>query len=203
MAVLAAVKAKQANFVFVVFKDPAVVGAIRFVWSALNEGNATYDPHLTIQGPFADPVKPEQMDSIKRRLAQDEFFIGNPGTFATKKGIALFLRVNSENLLRVWNKPDYPVEKYGFNPHLTLYEGRDESLVTAALNVLKRERFELICRSFDVVPYVSKQEQLFPRALPAGDDQAISKLIWSGKLSSAFRTRLLAATGASRDRRSQ
>lgn len=181
------------HFVFVVFNDPVVVGVIDFLFSVLNKNKIRSKPHLTIQGPFEEKVSLETIASIKRRLADDDIFIGNPGLFETKDGVALFLKVRSQNLRKVWNKPDYPVELYGFNPHITLYEGADKERAAKACEFLKKNRVELICREFDVVQYVPKQMDMFPTGSVSGDENAISILMQRGKLSSTFRTRFMAA----------
>lgn len=188
------------NFVFVVFQDPLAVGAIHFLSSSI--GGKIFDlPHLTIQGPYDEKVGLSKITSIRKKLSDDVFFIGNPGKFQTKKGCALFLRVTSENLRRVWDKPDFPVEKFGFNPHITIYEGPDEARVDAALAFLKRHRLELLCRDFDVVQYVPKQSDLFPNLGAPPDEHAISKLSSQGRVSSSFRAGFLAAINRAGNKR--
>jgi hypothetical protein len=180
------------NFLFVVFRDPVVVGAIQFLSSTLGAPVASL-PHLTIQGPFEEKVGMSRVASIKKKLRDDIFFIGNPGSFKTKNGSVLFLRVSSDNLKHVWDKPDYPIEKFGFNPHVTLYEGPDDLRVDRALAFLKRYHLELLCRDFDVVQYVPKQSDFFPDLGAQPDEHAISKLISRGRLSSSFRSSFMAA----------
>lgn len=180
------------HFVFVVFNDPVVVGVIDFLSSVLNGSRLSERPHLTIQGPFEDKVSLEAISSIKRRLGDDTFFIGNPGFFETDRGVALFLKVHSQNLEKVWNKPDYPVSVYGRNPHITIYEGKDISRAKRACDYLKRHRVELLCRDFDVVQYVPKQMDMFPLTSVPGDENAISIMMGRGKLGPSFRSTFMA-----------
>ncbi|WP_152670038.1 hypothetical protein [Lysobacter capsici] len=183
----------RSNFVFVVFNDPDVVGVIDFLCCVLNEKRSHASPHLTIQGPFNEKVSIDSISAIKRRLKSDVFFIGNPGVFETEQGIVLFLRVNSDNLIKVWDKPDFPLSTYGFNPHITLYEGSDKARAKRALDCLKKNRVELLCREFDVVQYVPKQYDMFPITSIKGNEGAISTLIGSGKIGSSFRSSFMAA----------
>lgn len=180
------------NFVFIVFRDPVAVGAIHFLSSAFG-GSRVDLPHLTIQGPYEEKVDLSKIVSIKKKISNDIFFVGNPGKFKTAKGCALFFRVSSDNLRRVWDKPDFPIDKFGFNPHITIYEGPDEARVDAALAFLKRYRLELLCREFDVVQYVPRQSDMFPNLGVGPDEHAISKLSSQGRISSSFRAGFLAA----------
>jgi len=187
----------KSNFVFIVFNEPLVVGALDFLASVVTGSGAHNRPHLTIQGPFLEKVGADSIQSIKRRLEGDVFFIGNPGLFETERGAVLFLRASSDHLLSVWNKPDYPVRSFGFNPHVTIYEGPDIPRAKRAYEFLRRNRIELICRDFDVVQYVPRQQDMFPREGTVSDDNAISLLVGARKLSSGFRASFMAAVNGS------
>jgi hypothetical protein len=168
---------------------------MHFLMSSLNV-RVSEMPHLTIQGPFDEKVPLKKITILKRRMKNDVLFIGNPGLFETDRGVALFLRIASDNLARVWFKPDYPIEKYGFNPHITIYEGKDITKASKALEFLKKNRVELLCREFDIVQYVPKQFDMFPMDGAPVDESAISKMMARGKLSSSFRASFLAAINA-------
>lgn len=183
----------RSNFLFLVFNDRQVIGVLDFLSSAFGGKGSTTDHHLTIQGPFEDKLTANDVRVAKDRLKDDVIFIGNPDAFFSSDGAVLFLRVHSDNLRKVWNKPDYPIEKFGFNPHVTIYSGPDVERVRRALMFLKKNRLELICRDFDVVPYVSKQVELFPREVIPGDENAISYLGWKGSIDPSFRAKFLAA----------
>jgi hypothetical protein len=179
------------HFVFLVFNDPVVVGIIDFLSSVLNDTRNPTRPHITIQGPFEDQVGNDAIAGIKNKLAGELFFIGNPGLFRTSNGIALYLSVVNNKLKSVWNKPDFPVAKFGLNAHVTLYEGSNIILAQHVCDYLKKYRIELLCRDFDVIQYVPKQIDMFPQESVAGDENAISQLIGRGKLPGNFRIQLL------------
>ena len=185
-------------FVFIVFDEPEIVGVLDFLVEVMNGKRWKAPPHLTIQGPLESRPTSEHIDGIKERLASDEILIANPGIFTTKSGVALYLSVNSQNLKKVWNKPEYPIAKYGFNPHLTIYEGPDIKKAQRAYDFLKSGfyRIELICRKYSVVPYASKQLELFPVHEVQGDENAITRLIGLGKVSSSFRAAFMQAVNS-------
>lgn len=182
-------------FIYIVFDDPEVVGVLDFLVEVMNGRKWRSLPHLTIQGPLDSKPNSDLIESIKNRLSSDDFLIANPGIFETKSGVALYLNVTSPNLKKVWNKPDFPIEKYGFNPHLTIYEGPDIEKAQKAYHFLRSGlyRIELICRQYSVVPYASKQFELFPVHEVKGNENAISRLIGLGKVSSSFRASFMQA----------
>ncbi|GGD39640.1 hypothetical protein [Pseudoxanthomonas indica] len=184
----------QRHFVFVVFNDPTVVGVLDFLHSTMMHTRLPSKPHITIQGPFDEKVGADRIHKISEALSGDSFFIGNCGYFESNGRCSLFLRAASENLERVWVKPDFPKEKFGFNPHITFYEGGDVERVKRAHKFLSKNRVELMCSQFEVVQYVPRQMDMFPNEGVAGDTHAISRLIAQGRIAPTFRTGFLSAT---------
>lgn len=177
------------SFVFVVFNDPLLLGIIEYLRNVFEVPADGLPPHLTIQGPLTEPATSDQIRHIQSVLAGEEFFIGNAGSFPTKKGVAFFLRVSCPKLGRVWNKPDFPIETYGFNPHITIYEGADVSRVEKAVKFLRREPLETICRTFEIVSQVSRQFELFERLSVRADQYALQHFIRLGKIGVSFDAR--------------
>jgi hypothetical protein len=70
--------------------------------------------------------------------------------------------VSSTPLKKIWWKPDFPIEKYGFNPHVTLFKGRESVLADEILKFLKHEDIALLCHDFRLTPYAAKQADMFP-----------------------------------------
>ena len=182
----------KSNFVFIVFKDSFVLGIIDFLRTALG-GKISDQPHITIQGPLPERVTAEKIDGVKRALGKDEILLANPKCFEFGSNIVLYMSATSAHMASVWNKPDYPIDKFGFNPHVTIYEGTNKEKVHAAIRFLKREPIELICRDFDVMPYVSKQIEMFATKVTPADEFAFQRLLSHGKVGSTFRARFLAA----------
>lgn len=74
--------------------------------------------HITLAGPYQS----------KKNLPRDRDFeqkvsIIGASQFRDEIQNTVFLRVGSNSLRSVWDKPDYP-----FNPHLTIYDGIDHTL---------------------------------------------------------------------------
>jgi hypothetical protein len=182
----------KSNFVFLVLQDSSVIGVLEFMRQTLG-GTWSGPPHVTLQGPLPEKVTSERIENIRKILRNDMVLLANPGYFETPGKAVFFYSATSPNMRKVWYKPDYPIEKYGFNPHVTLYEGPEIDRVRRAAEFLRREPVEMICRNFDITAYVSKQQEMFPEQPVEPDEFAIQRLAWIGKIGSSFRARFMAA----------
>ncbi len=138
--------------------------------------------HVTVRGPNKDPFKKDVIDNLFRKIANDTMLIHSVDRFDNDEQQVVFLKVHSPNLHRIWRKPDYPKEEYGVNPHITLYEGRDKEYAECVYEFLKNEKLELICNSFALVPYQTKQK-LIPSVETKLVEGGFAKLIDRGRVS--------------------
>lgn len=82
-------------------------------------------PHITIRGPqksFSKKISEEVSDLLK----SPEFEITVCGTdkFIVEGNYYVFLKVvDTPDLKSVWRKPDYPIKRFGYKPHITIYWG--------------------------------------------------------------------------------
>ena len=72
--------------------------------------------HITVRGPYQRASN--RLDSVNRSIESSEINIDGSGNFFESGQNTVYLRCRSPNLESVWYKPDY-----GFNPHITLYDG--------------------------------------------------------------------------------
>ena len=181
------------SFVFLELIDPEINGLLYSIREAANGSAENTNIHITLRGPYAKPVPAAQLKNIERRLLQDVLYIGNPGEFRVQDTSVVYLRVRHPKLRAVSWKPDFPPKEFGFNPHISLYIGRDFKRADRLLEFLRGERIELICQNFKVTNYVRKA----PRLL--SDDQNIQffypRLISSGRVRSDLLSRLKRALG--------
>jgi hypothetical protein len=146
------------HFLFLKITDPeicSVLWELRDIFA--KEKRPRTDIHITVRGPNKNPFKSSVIDNLYKKIADDPILIHSADRFDNGKYQVVFMKVESENLHRIWRKPDYPKEKYGVNGHITLYEGTDKVFADCIYNFLKKERLELVCNSFELVSYQSKQ----------------------------------------------
>jgi hypothetical protein len=108
--------------------------------------------------------------------------------FPGENRAVIYMKVQHPKLRRVWWKPDFPIAKYGFNPHITLYEGSDHQRALRLMEFLQREQQKLLTWQFSVSPYVTAQADLFPK--PKGGRELFSKLIHTGMIRADILSRL-------------
>ena len=78
-------------------------------------------------------------------LRNDTLRICNVGRFTNPDQEVVFLRVDSQNLRKVWWKPSYPIKDYGCTPHISLYRGHNAKFADRVADFLQREPRELFC----------------------------------------------------------
>lgn len=151
--------------------------------------------HVTIRGPYPQPVRKDLMSNLEARLHNDVLLIAGAGIFRAKKSAAVYLKVSAKRLRSVWWKPDYPVKTHGFNPHITMYEGSDLGLAEAIYEFLRKEKIELVCHEFKVAMHAAGQ---FPAMYnqEAESRRGLSNLTRAGAISEGVleRARRLART---------
>ena len=107
----------QRFFVFFYVDNPEVEEYLNlaiFVANPLEKWPA----HVTVAGPF-----PHRNSVPKAVPFHSEVNVRGVGRFNGSGQNTVFLNVESDELRKYWNKPDY-----GYNPHITIYDGDDPKL---------------------------------------------------------------------------
>ncbi|MGH7239115.1 MAG: hypothetical protein ACREHG_03505 [Candidatus Saccharimonadales bacterium] len=144
--------------------DPEVCGLINWVRNIVSENQVNTSVHLTIRGPYRDSdpeIAKEDVDKWFSVLNKEAFFIGNIGLFNNEDEYVVYFKVGHPYLQKIWWKPDYPIREYGFNPHISLYTGKDRIFATELVRFLKNEKIELMCDQYRLITYTPKQNDLF------------------------------------------
>ena len=102
--------------------------------------------HVTLRGPYVRRIRPEVLEKSRETLCSDTLQISGIGRFSKPEQV-VFLRVDSENLRKVCWKPDYP-KKDGYQPHISLYRGRDAAFADRAARFLAHEALEFSCTEY-------------------------------------------------------
>jgi hypothetical protein len=150
------------SFVFLQITDPEI-GALIYGIRSIAMGVAPKSgPHVTIRGPYSRPLSGAQILRYGKTLASHPVVLEGIGKFQSGDRTTVFMKVQHPKLLQVWWKPDYPIKEFGFNPHVTMYEGTDDVRAQRLEIFLRREGIKLLTADFGVTPYVSDNKDLFP-----------------------------------------
>ncbi|MDY6994314.1 MAG: hypothetical protein SVR94_17150 [Pseudomonadota bacterium] len=88
--------------------------------------------HITFAGPY---YSDESTKLESRILEYTDISILGAGNFFSNNQNTVFLKCDSPLLKRVWHKPDFP-----YNPHITLYDGKNRNLAEKLFNIVNSHR---------------------------------------------------------------
>jgi 2'-5' RNA ligase len=142
-----------ATFILLEMLDPDVNSLLWDIREALHGSRSPRPIHLTLRGPYEGPVPEGALKQCRRALKQDVIRVSGVGQFTNPDEEVVYLRVDSPHLREVWWKPDFPIERYGFEPHVSVYRGPDSLLARRAAEFLKHERIDLLCAEHRVVSH--------------------------------------------------
>jgi len=121
--------------------------------------------HVTIRGPFSSYPEKESLRPVLGMAEDRKLLIAGANMFEGKNSSVVYLCTQGSWLREVWLKPDYPISKFGFNPHITMYEGNDRDRALKILRFLRRENIELLVEKLSVSVSTLKQGDMFEEHL--------------------------------------
>jgi hypothetical protein len=148
-------------FVFLEFTDPKIRNFISSLREAMTGKVDNKPAHITVRGPYDNPPELGQLEQLNDEIRGYGVVISGAGTFKTDSGFVVYLRVLSPVFKKIWWKPDYAIEKFGINPHITVYETAKQKDAKAVEKFLRGERIELSTFSSILTVNMSKQSNLF------------------------------------------
>lgn len=167
------------HFVLLEILDPAVNAFLWKIRDILGGKKSESAIHLTIRGPYQERP-PGVLQAAQNALRYDVLRITQPGRFSNAQDEVVFFRVDSPNLRSVWYKPSFPIERFGFKPHISVYRGHDRDLADSVCALLSQEHVTLLCAEHQVVWYQSGQPSLLSPRVPtvgAMEDMYLSNRI--------------------------
>jgi hypothetical protein len=148
------------RFLYLELLDPDVDAVLGDIVEIVSGRRPTAPFHLTLRGPYAGQVPKSVVARCVAALSHDVLRIGGAGRFSNPSEEVTYLRVDSAGLREVWWKPEYPVGAFGFEPHLSIYRGRNADLADALAGVLGRAEIDLLCAETRVVIHGGRQRRL-------------------------------------------
>jgi len=160
----------MAYFVFLEFCDPKVRDFLTSLRDSLTGRSNEKSVHVTIRGPYETYPDPQMLGSLKESLQGFGVTISGTGTFSTKQGYAVFLRVMSPVFSEIWWKPDFNINEHGINPHVTVFETPIKMAANKVEKFLRSERIQIFTLSVSITVYTSKQLELFDTNIDRSPD---------------------------------
>lgn len=170
-------------FVFLEFTDPKLREFFYSLRESLNGRPDTKPIHITVRGPYDHQPEREQLERLSDEIQGYGVVIGGAGTFSTPSGFAVYVKVQSPAFKKIWWKPDYKIEDFGINPHITVYETSSSQNARSVEKFLRSERIEIFTFATILTVNMSKQSSLFETNIDPHVQKKRSRVIerWSVK----------------------
>lgn len=176
------------HFVFLEILDPEINALILAITEILSGRSSIQPAHLTVRGPYDGLISESTLATCRSAMQYDVLRIANVGRFSNLNEEVVYFQVDSPNLRSIWWKPKFAIGQYGFNPHFSLYRGKDRNWADLVAQFLEGERIELLCAEYRLVPYVTRQMQLLPSDIPIS--RQFPHLLSAGRVHATFLARL-------------
>ena len=149
------------KFIFLEILDPDIYAFINGLKSEFGMFHDNTNIHITVRGPYKEPINPEIVNKYFKKIKNDPVIIQNAGIFNNKNEFVVYFKVDSVSLRKIWWKPDYPVSVYGYNPHISVYRGKEKEFSYKIYEFLKNENIILMTYDFRLTTFISKQIDMF------------------------------------------
>jgi len=130
-------------------EDP-IIRKCLFAIKLLAQQRISKPPHITVRGPSARPTSESERTRLSNQLISNELRFKDFGIFNNDRTV-IFLSFDEGKLGQVWHKPSYPVEKFGINVHITIYDGNDREFA---------ESLYELCKQFNKFSFTIKADTL-------------------------------------------
>lgn len=149
------------RFIFLEISDPQILSLITSIRESAMGAVSTSRVHVTVRGPYHREIPIRQLEYWQQLLAAHPLVLNGVGKFQAADTHVVYLKVQHPALRRIWWKPDYPIDTFGFNPHVTVYEGTNADRANRLKEFLTREGLKLLTWDFQVAAHVSDHRDLF------------------------------------------
>lgn len=147
------------HFIFLELRDNHVCFLLLRLREIFTGKQSKTNIHITVRGPYVDALTSSEIARWTKVIKNDRLRIADVGSFQNGDNHIVYLGVNSRHLREIWWKPDYPIKKFKFNPHISIYDGDDAELAQLIKQFLEKENLDIECTAFELTPYVSQSPQ--------------------------------------------
>ena len=107
-------------------------------------------PHITIRGP-RQKFNESTIEKVEKVIQTISIEVVGLDIMEYKNLYFCVFKVNSPELKDIWDKPDFPIRKFGFKPHITLYKGNKKIAKKIKNKIESEKRYkDLIFNSKDI-----------------------------------------------------
>jgi len=137
------------NYYVVIRVDDKIIDKILYAIRILVKnqiGDVITPAHITVKGPYKIAMAKEDLRIENKKIKLTPIKIKGIDTFEINENLIIHFKCNAPQLLSVWDKPSFPISKFGYNPHITLYnniKGDFSNKLLATLQEYKNIKFTI------------------------------------------------------------
>lgn len=147
-------------FLFLEIEDPPAVEVLSKLRSVFKGGPSKSPIHVTVRGPYKHEPNEQIIEKFWSEIEGEGVLLNGIRHFNFADKMYVYIQTHSPAIRKIWWKGDYPIFKYGFNPHITLYEGPTPKAKQIE-QFLKKEKLEFYCHNLSLRLFKSGQRELF------------------------------------------
>ena len=125
--------------------------------------------HITVRGPYS---RPYNLCGLERKIQGAEVVADGTEAFFQEGQNTVFIRCYSERIREVWKKKDF-----GFNPHITIYDGSSRDLARMLLDRLGRLPIQFRFFVSKLLPLESHKGQYSAWLRQSFDEEFASEIV--------------------------
>ncbi|HJP62585.1 MAG TPA: hypothetical protein VJ844_04045 [Mucilaginibacter sp.] len=128
-------------------EDKKISSILNFI-KYLCAPNSKTEVHLSIRGPYKSKLENNKVDELNRIIKDSLIKVNEIGNFFMYGQNTVYLKCLGSTIVKVWKKTHY-----GYNPHLTLYDGADSNFAHALFEMLNILRINFTFKSSGLILY--------------------------------------------------
>lgn len=128
-------------------QDERIATILNFV-KYICEPTSKTEVHLSVRGPYEKKLAGTLVQRYSEEILNKLIEVNGVGTFFNEKQNTVYIRCDSEYLRNIWKKTSY-----GYNPHLTLYDGKDQGFANSLYNAIKDYNIHLYFHASELILY--------------------------------------------------
>lgn len=144
------------RIVYVIYLDDEIarslINTIRLICNPFEKTLA----HITVRGPYKKIYGVDKLSSYNSRIQGARIRVSGSASFFDTNQNTVFLCCQSDELHKVWHKPDY---SGAYNPHITLYDGKSRSFAIEMLKILRNYDIDFYFNVNKLSPLILRKRQ--------------------------------------------
>ena len=99
--------------------------------------NSKTEAHITVRGPYKKRLSKKFIEECNKKIVNTKIYVDGLGNFFDSMQNTVYIDCESNDIESIWMK-----NGFGYNPHITLYDGNDNDFAYQLYNQLPKSGIE-------------------------------------------------------------